>query len=107
MNLWMNRIINFLFILSLMPISVYSQYSVRGIVIDDNGSHVNGAQISLYQNGELEALHVLMLMANTPLTRFLKGNISWLQVASDLQVKRIRFWWIGIWPIISYLKREI
>ena len=56
MNLWMNRIINFLFILSLMPISVYSQYSVRGIVIDDNGSHVNGAQISLYQNGELEAL---------------------------------------------------
>ena len=56
MNLWMNRIIKFLFILSLMPISVYSQYSVRGIVIDDNGSHVNGAQISLYQNGELAAL---------------------------------------------------
>jgi len=52
----MNRIIKFLFILSLMPISVYSQYSVRGLVIDDNGSYVNGAQISLYQNGELAAL---------------------------------------------------
>ena len=39
-----------------MPISVYSQYSVRGLVIDDNGSYVNGAQISLYQNGELAAL---------------------------------------------------
>ena len=49
----MGRIIEFICIFLLIPVSSFSQYCVHGKVVDDQGSSINGAQISLYRNGEL------------------------------------------------------
>jgi hypothetical protein len=52
----MRKEIELLLIFFLMPVSVFSQYCLQGKVMNEKGTGIDGAQIYLYQNGELAAL---------------------------------------------------
>lgn len=51
----MIKLLALLVMLLLTSVSAFSQCSVQGKIIDEKGAGIDGAQLYLYQNGELEA----------------------------------------------------
>ena len=52
----MKRNLALLGIMLLLPLSSFAQYSLLGQVTDETGTSIQGAQLCLYQDGELAGL---------------------------------------------------
>lgn len=77
-------------IMLLLPLSSFAQYSLLGQVTDETGTSIQGAQLCLYQDGELAGLAHQMPKENTVSETCHEAATRWWQVVSAILLTRIR-----------------
>lgn len=86
----MKRNLALLAIMLLLPLSSFAQYCLLGQVTDETGTSIQGAQLCLYQDGELAGLHNRMPKENTVSETCHEAATRWWQVVSAILLMRIR-----------------
>lgn len=77
-------------IMLLLPLSSFAQYSLLGQVTDETGTSIQGAQLCLYQDGELAGLAQSNAKENTESETCHEAATRWWQVVSAILLTRIR-----------------
>lgn len=69
----MKRNLALLGIMLLLPLSSFAQYSLLGQVTDETGTSIQGAQLCLYQDGELAGLFATTLSLSLQMSKPMVG----------------------------------
>ncbi len=74
----------------LLPFSSFAQYSLIGQVTDETGTSIQGAQLCLYQDGELAGLAQSNAKGEYRIGDVHEAATRWWQVVSAILLMRIR-----------------
>lgn len=74
----------------LLPFSSFAQYSLLGQVTDETGTSIQGAQLCLYQDGELAGLAQSNAKGEYRIGDVPRGSYQLWQVVSAILLTRIR-----------------